>query len=66
MQVGGTMSGVDPGSAADARRLLLVEDDRSLAAMLEEILVSAGYVVDLARDGQAGLHLGLRDRKSVV
>ncbi len=39
--------------------MLLVEDDRSLAAMLEEILTSAGYVVDLARDGQAGLHLGL-------
>jgi DNA-binding response OmpR family regulator len=59
MEVGATMSGMDPSGAADARRLLLVEDDRSLAAMLEEILVSAGYVVDLARDGQAGLHLGL-------
>jgi two-component system response regulator QseB len=47
-----------PG-ASDARRLLLVEDDRSLASMLEEILGSEGYVVDLARDGQAGLHLGL-------
>ena len=53
------MTGREPAGAPDARRLLLVEDDRSLAAMLEEILVSAGYVVDLARDGQAGLHLGL-------
>ncbi len=53
------MSGVDHGGADDARRLLLVEDDRSLAAMLEEILGSEGYTVDLARDGQAGLHLGL-------
>ena len=34
--------------------MLLVEDDRSLAAMLEEILRSAGYDVELAHDGQAG------------
>ena len=59
VEAGGGPSGPEQGGAPDARRLLLVEDDRSLAAMLEEILVSAGYVVDLARDGQAGLHLGL-------
>ena len=55
----GTVVGSEQQVGPDARRLLLVEDDRSLAAMLEEILASAGYVVDLARDGQAGLHLGL-------
>jgi two-component system response regulator QseB len=61
------VSGPPPGGAPDARRLLLVEDDRSLAAMLEEILLSAGYLVDLARDGQAGLHLGLtRDYDAIV
>ena len=68
MRVGtpGAVNGPEQG-APDARRLLLVEDDRSLAAMLEEILVSAGYVVDLARDGQAGLHLGLsRDYDAIV
>lgn len=54
-----SVNGLDQGGALDGRRLLLVEDDRSLAAMLEEILASAGYLVDLARDGQAGLHLGL-------
>ncbi|HEY0239892.1 MAG TPA: response regulator transcription factor [Friedmanniella sp.] len=53
-------------SAADARRLLLVEDDRALAAMLDEILCSAGYTVDLARDGQAGLHLGLTRSYDVI
>lgn len=53
------MSELDLDRAAEARRLLLVEDDHALAAMLEEILVSADYTVDVARDGQAGLHLGL-------
>ncbi|MGH3509398.1 MAG: response regulator transcription factor [Nocardioidaceae bacterium] len=40
-------------------RLLLVEDDPDLAAMLEELLTEDGYHVDRARDGQRGLHLGL-------
>jgi len=46
-------------AGSESPRVLLVEDDRSLAGMLDEILTSAGYVVELARDGQAGLHLGL-------
>jgi len=52
-------TGSDAGHPTDAPRILLVEDDRSLAAMLEEILRSAGYDVELAHDGQLGLHLGL-------
>ena len=52
-------TGSDAGPGQDAPRILLVEDDRSLAAMLEEILRSAGYDVELAPDGQLGLHLGL-------
>src|SRR3954470_16255070 len=43
----------------DAPRLLLVEDDPDLAAMLTELLGSEGYAVEVARDGQRGLHLGL-------
>lgn len=39
--------------------LLLVEDDEQLSAMLVRIMESAGYSVTTARDGQAGLHLGL-------
>jgi two-component system response regulator QseB len=66
MEEGGAVSGLEPGDVPDARRLLLVEDDRSLSAMLEEILAGAGYVVDLARDGQAGLHLGLSRTYDVI
>lgn len=37
-------------------RLLLVEDEPQLAAMLVRLLGEEGYVVDHAPDGQAGLH----------
>ena len=37
----------------------MVEDDPELAAMLAELLTGEGYVVEWARDGQRGLHLGL-------
>ena len=40
-------------------RVLVVEDDRMLADMLVELLGSEGYAVEVAHDGQRGLHLGL-------
>lgn len=39
--------------------LLIVEDDRSLSAMLDELFTAEGYRVDTAFDGQAGMHGGL-------
>ncbi|MGI8458799.1 MAG: response regulator transcription factor [Propionibacteriaceae bacterium] len=56
-------SGLDPTPEI---RVLLVEDDRSLADMLEEILRTAGYDVEVAGDGQAGLHLGLSRSYDVI
>lgn len=40
-------------------RLLLVEDDVELAALLEPLIAGEGYSVDVAHDGQRGLHLAL-------
>ena len=40
-------------------RLLLVEDDPELVTLLRELLADEGYAVDVARDGQRGLDLGL-------
>ncbi|MEZ0162293.1 response regulator transcription factor [Streptomyces griseorubens] len=40
-------------------RLLLVEDDREMVELLTEVLRDEGYAVDVATDGQRGLHLGL-------
>ena len=48
-----------PTGASGGRRLLLVEDDADLSAMLEQLLSEEGYAVTAVRDGQAGLHQGL-------
>jgi two-component system response regulator QseB len=37
----------------------VVEDDRELREMLHRLLTGSGYEVDLAPDGQAGLHAAL-------
>jgi len=47
-------------------RLLVVEDDQEIADMLAELFGSAGYQVDVAHDGQHGLHLGLIRRYQVM
>src|SRR3954471_22692157 len=47
-------------------RLLLVEDDRELAGLLDGLLAEEGYAVDIARDGQRGLHLGLTRTYDVI
>ena len=39
---------------------------RSRAGMLAELLAAAGYEVDVARDGQAALHLALNGRHDVA
>jgi two-component system response regulator QseB len=48
------------------RRLLLVEDDPDLAEMLARFLAVDGFAIDLARDGQQGLSLGLSHRYEVA
>jgi two-component system response regulator QseB len=40
-------------------RVLVVEDDAELVAMLSTLLTEAGYAVDTALDGQRALHLAL-------
>jgi two-component system, OmpR family, response regulator len=47
-------------------RLLLVEDDSELTAMLVGLLSAESYEVDVAGDAQRGLHLGLTRTYDVV
>lgn len=53
-------------NVTEAPRLLLVEDDPQLSAMLDTLLTEEGYLVDTAPDGQRGLHLGLTREYDVV
>jgi two-component system response regulator QseB len=50
----------------DARRVLIVEDDREVRTMLERLLRDEGYQVDAVADGQAGLHRALVDSYDVM
>ncbi len=49
-----------------AARVLVVEDDRELGELLTRLLTDAGYRVDLATDGQRGLHLALTREYEVL
>lgn len=47
-------------------KIVLIEDDRKLAALIERVLHEEGYVVDSASDGATGLELVLRGVHSVA
>ena len=43
------------GKLCSGRRVLYMEDDPGLARLFQKRLEQAGYIVDLARDGEEGL-----------
>ena len=47
-------------------RVLVVEDNRDGREMLRLLLQTAGYEVEVARDGVEGVELALRDRPQVA
>lgn len=47
-------------------QLLLVEDDPTLVMLLSQLLTEEGYALDVAKDGQRGLHLALTRDYDVV
>ena len=42
-------------------RILLIEDDRKIASFIEKGLAADGFAVDLAFNGEDGLHLALTE-----
>jgi two-component system response regulator QseB len=56
----------DEGSLYTGARVLVVEDDLQLSEMLVELLDLGGYQVEVAHDGQRGLHLGLTGRFDAI
>lgn len=47
-------------------RLLVVEDDREMSKYLKRGLEDSGYAVDVAGDGEEGLHMAASGRHSAV
>jgi two-component system response regulator QseB len=62
------MTSVEPGETTPGgrARMLLVEDDPELLAMLAALLGEEGYHVETATDGHRGLHLGLTHEYDVL
>jgi two-component system, OmpR family, alkaline phosphatase synthesis response regulator PhoP len=61
------VSAARPSSAAPAvRRVLLVEDEPSLVLTVVDRLVSEGYRVETARDGEEGLSRALRESFDLI
>src|SRR4051812_8106627 len=60
------MSSSMPGPPCVRPRILLVEDDAELSALLAGLLAEEGYEVEVARDGQRGLHLALARRHEIL
>src|SRR5690606_28305988 len=51
------LSGLSAGGRENRRmRVLVVEDERRMAAALQRGLQAEGFAVDLAHDGEQGLH----------
>jgi DNA-binding response OmpR family regulator len=48
------------------RPILIVEDDRNIAALVEQYLIREGFPVRRAADGPAGLTLARRERPALV
>ena len=53
---------MDDICGAAEMRVLVVEDDRKIAAFVVKGLKEAGFAVDRADNGEDGLHMALRRR----
>jgi len=53
-------------SSMDRPKILLIDDDVQLVALLRELLESRGYDADVAYDGETGAEKALRDRYHLI
>lgn len=60
------MSAEDDAAGSGGESLLLVEDDRELAALLVRLFTEQGYLVAAVRDVQGGLHRALTNTFAVL
>ena len=62
----GTVVAVGPGGARSMPRILAIDDDRELTAMLAEYLEPEGFVVEAAHTGEDGLAQALATDYSLI
>jgi len=55
-----------PYQASDRKRVLIVEDDGHVAAVLRDMVEVSGYDAEVAVDGLSALQLALRDRPDLI
>jgi two-component system response regulator CpxR len=53
-------------SSPPAQRLLIIDDDAELCALLSEYLSSAGFVVEAVQDAEQGVHRALSREHAIV
>src|SRR3990172_8712406 len=66
-----TVSNLPPAEPAEnppggRMRVLLIEDDRRLARLVEQVLTEEGMDVDVAHDGEVGLEIAQRGMAQVA
>lgn len=57
---------VRPFDLSSSKRVLIVEDDGHVAAVLKDMVEDAGYEAEIAMDGLSALQLALRDRPDLI
>lgn len=50
----------------DKKNILLIEDDKFLSDLYQKVLTQAGYQVEVARDGEAGLSKAQQQRYDLI
>ena len=63
---GGERPTGDANAAGSAKRILVVDDDRSVRQMLARVLVGEGYAVQVAADGAEAVEMAVASRFDLV
>ena len=61
-----TVSATGGGGAPEEHRVLVVEDEKDLAVMVQAYLVRAGYAVSMAHTGPSGVAAARAENPDVV
>jgi two-component system, OmpR family, response regulator len=58
--------GHDPETKSKSMKILMIEDNPKIRGYVEKGMKEAGHTVDLAEDGETGLHLASTEKYDVL